>query len=74
MVVSITIEKFLGSDNNSYIELCKQCGLVNRAKFTIRLYERRQIDPPEIKYVCVKCLVSLSYAFLNVKKSSKGGE
>jgi len=74
MVASITIEKFLGSDNDSYIELCKQCGLVNRAKFTIRLYERRHRDALEIKYVCVKCLVSLSYAFLDIKKSSKGGE
>jgi hypothetical protein len=74
MVAAIQIEKFLGSDNNSYIELCKYCGLINRVKFTVRLFERRQMDAPDIKYLCVKCLVSMSYAFLNVKKSGKGGE
>lgn len=74
MLPKIEITKFLGADNTSYIERCKQCGEVNRVKFRVCLWENQLQTIEDIRYLCIKCLVSLSYNFLNVKRSTLGGE
>ncbi len=72
MIPKIEIEKFLGSDNDTHsMQLCSQCGYVNRVKFKVKLFERRQVYDPDIRYCCIRCLNKLTYLFLNVKRSGK---
>jgi hypothetical protein len=68
-IPKIEIEKELRADQHIY--RCANCMTNNRVKFKIRLFERRQQEDPVTMYVCVRCLVSLSYSFLGVKRTGK---